>query len=60
MASNVIGLFSSEEVAQRVIDDLRAQGFNQRNINHLQGDREDLEDELEREGVSNTDAELLR
>ena len=56
MASNVIGLFSSEEVAQRVIDDLRAQGFNQRNINHLQGDREDLEDELEREGVSNTDA----
>ena len=56
MASNVIGLFSSEEVAQRVIDDLRAQGFNRRNINHLQGDREDLEDELEREGVSNTDA----
>ena len=34
MASNVIGLFSSEEVAQRVMDELRARGFNRRNINH--------------------------
>ena len=56
MASNVIGLFSSEEVAQRVMDELRAQGFNQRNINHLKGDQGDLEDELQREGVSAADA----
>ena len=56
MASNVIGLFSSEEVAQRVMDELRAQGFNRRNINHLKGDQGDLEDELEREGVSAADA----
>ncbi len=57
MANNVIGLFNGEEVAQRVIDDLRAQGFSERNITHTKGDQDDIEDELEREGVPDADAD---
>lgn len=57
MANNVIGLFSSEEVAEQVIRDLRDQGFSERNITHMKGDQDDIEDELEREGVPDDDAD---
>ncbi len=57
MANNVIGLFSSEEVAERVMRDLRDQGFSEHNITHVRGDQGDIEDELGREGVPDVDAD---
>lgn len=57
MANNVIGLFSSEEVAERVMRDLRDQGFSERNISHTKGDQDDLEGELERQGIPDADAD---
>lgn len=56
MASSVIGLFESGSSADRVIEDLLAAGFNERNINHYEGDQEGVEDELEREGITDADA----
>lgn len=57
MASNVIGLFETQEVADRVAEDLRAAGFNRRNINRYEGSQDELERELEREGISDADAD---
>lgn len=56
MTSNVIGLFDSQSIADQVVEDLLAHGFNRRNINCYEGGREELEHELEREGVVDTEA----
>lgn len=56
MASNVIGLFESESVADQVAQELEAAGFNRRNINRYEGSQEGIEDELEREGIADADA----
>lgn len=56
MANNVIGLFESKSVADQVVEELKTRGFNGRNIERFEGDQKDLENELEREGVTDTDA----
>ena len=56
MASNVIGLFESQSVADQVAQDLETAGFNRRNINRYEGSQDGLENELEREGVAGDDA----
>ncbi len=56
MASNVIGLFDSQAVADQVAQELETAGFNRRNISRYEGSRDDLENELEREGVAGDDA----
>ncbi len=57
MASNVIGLFENRSVADRVAEELLAAGFNERNLNRFEGSQDDLERELEREGISDADAD---
>lgn len=57
MSSNVIGLFESKDVADQVAQELLDAGFNQRNINRYEGSQEGIEDELEREGISDADAD---
>ena len=57
MSSNVIGLFESKSVADQVAQELLDAGFNQRNINRYEGSQEGIEDELEREGISDADAD---
>ncbi len=57
MANNVIGLFESESVADQVEQELKDNGFKGRNINRFKGDQGDIENELEREGVSSADAD---
>ena len=56
MASNVIGLFESQSVADQVAQELETVGFNRRNINRYEGSQDGLENELEREGVAGDDA----
>ena len=56
MASNVIGLFESQSVADQVAQELETAGFNRRNINRYEGSQDGLENELEREGVAGDDA----
>ena len=57
MSSNVIGLFESKSVADAVAQELLDAGFNQRNINRYEGSQDELERELEREGISDADAD---
>ena len=57
MANNVIGLFESKSVADQVVQELKDNGFKERNINRFEGDQGDLENELEREGVADADAD---
>ena len=57
MANNVIGLFENQGVADQVVADLVAAGFNERNINRYVGSQEEIEQELEREGISDADAD---
>ena len=57
MSSNVIGLFESKSVADKVAQELLDAGFNQRNINRYEGSQDELERELGREGISDADAD---
>ena len=57
MANNVIGLFESKDIADQVVQELKDNGFKERNINRYEGDQSDIENELEREGVADTDAD---
>ena len=56
MANNVIGLFESRSVADQVVQELKDNGFKGNNINRFEGDQGDIENELEREGVTDADA----
>ena len=56
MANNVIGLFENKSVADEVVEELKNSGFKERNINRFEGDQGDIENELEREGVADADA----
>ncbi len=56
MANNVIGLFENKSVADQVVEELKNNGFKERNINRFEGDQSDIEGELEREGVADADA----
>ena len=57
MANNVIGLFETTSVADQVVQELKDNGFKERNINRYEGDQGDIENELEREGVADADAD---
>ena len=57
MANNVIGLFENKDIADQVAQELKDNGFKERNINRFEGDQSDIENELAREGVANTDAD---
>ena len=57
MANNVIGLFETKSVADQVVQELKDNGFKERNINRFEGDQGDIENELEREGVADADAD---
>jgi len=56
VANNVIGLFENEGIAERVVDDLVSSGFDRSSITRFRGDHDDLEGELEREGVPTNEA----
>lgn len=51
MANNVIGLFQNEAVADRVAEELSANGFDRNTIKRFQGNNDQLEDELRHEGI---------
>ena len=57
MANNVIGLFETKSVADQVVQELKDNGFKERNINRFEGDQSDIENELGREGVADADAD---
>ena len=57
MANNVIGLFENRGVADQVLEELLAAGFSERNVNRYEGSQDELERELEREGISDADAD---
>jgi uncharacterized protein (TIGR02271 family) len=56
MANNVIGVFDSASVADQVISDLTSSGFDSSYIQRYEGGSSELESELQRAGVSATDA----
>ncbi len=51
MANNVIGLFENEAIAESVVEELVAHGFNRSVIKRFRGNNDQLEDELRREGI---------
>ena len=51
MANNVIGLFENESIAESVVEELVASGFNSSVIKRFRGNNDQLEDELRREGI---------
>ena len=57
MANNVIGLFENRSVADRVVQELLAAGFSERNLNRYEGSQDEIERELGREGISSADAD---
>lgn len=56
MANNVIGVFDSAGVADQVVGDLTSSGFDSSYIQRYEGGSSELESELQRAGVSATDA----
>lgn len=56
MANNVIGVFDSAGVADQVVSDLTSSGFDSSYIQRYEGGSSELESELQRAGVSATDA----
>lgn len=56
MANNVIGVFDSAGVADQVVGDLMSSGFDSSYIQRYEGGSSELESELQRAGVSATDA----
>jgi len=56
MANNVIGVFDSVSTADQVVSDLTSSGFNSSTINRYVGSSGDLEQELQRAGVTADDA----
>jgi len=57
MANNVIGLYDEAAVADRVIEDLVQSGFDRSSINRFEGGTQDLETELQREGIPADEAD---
>jgi hypothetical protein len=51
MANNVIGLFENDSIAESVVEELLASGFNRTHIKRFQGNNDQLEDELRHEGI---------
>lgn len=56
MANNVIGVFDSASIADQVVNDLTAGGFDVSDIDQYQGNSSDLENQLQGAGISADDA----